>query len=911
MEYAMRKQKIAGFLREAFAGLVICMEVSAYPMEYKPASNRPAPAAVLPVKRFTSVKKPPFFMRRWFVWFMGLSFAFVLMGMVALAIFLKPFKDMAETFDLGQVSELEKASSIYDRKGRELGRIFVENRRLITIDKISQNFIHALMSAEDQHFMEHDGVDYIGLVRAVYLNTKAGQVNQGASTITQQLAKQTYGIAKRTYGSKLTEMFLAQRLEKAYTKAQILGFYLNRIYFGSGFYGLEAAAQGYYGKAASDLTIEESASIAGLIKSPVRISPFNSVEECKKSRNNVLRRMLEDKFITEEQWAEYTAMPIHAVRSNKTQREGYVYEEVVKQAMEKVGEEEAVRGGFQIYTTIDLDLQKVAEESLSRHLANQEKVPGYQAETPAAYRAVLQEFERSRKSGSVPDKAEPPAPKYLQGAVLMLDNRDGGVICMVGGRDYRESSLNRAIHRNVKRPVGSAFLPFLYASAFAVKNLTPVTQLLDAPMDSNRIGFGGSGWLGEWGSEAAQSSYEGKISSRTALVRSRNAASVQLGEMVGYSALKDVCAKAGINSKLNESPNTYLGASEARLDEMCLAYSVFPNGGSRPQDSYIIQRIDDSDGHTVYTHSKEVKPMEAAMDSATAFQIHTCLEECLTEGTASRATTELGLKNFASGGKTGTSYDSRDLWFFGYSRRLTCGVWMGHDTPRRIGNGTFSNEAALPVWVDIMNSAMKTEEELAAHEAPDYPDEDIEQPATVVEVECCERSGMRALEVCYDVIRGQGFIRNVPTTYSEFFRAGSELPGYCKVHAGKNMPGTDKYIPPAHVTSNDLNSSSSVTTIPNYPVRMKSSPLIGTDPYGTALPDPAALAPVVVMRPREPKIVKEPKKTAKTSRTGRKGESKDEAAAMAAIPPKPVIVSEFDISDTRIRLEAPPPLQLE
>ena len=254
--------------------------------------------------------RPPFYMRRWFHILLGLFCIAAIAGLVTLYIYLEPFRKKAYSFDFAEINNLEQASIIYDRQGVELGRIFVFNRDPVSLEKIPLHMIQALVATEDARFFEHDGVDYMGIVRAALRNLRAGGLKQGASTITQQLARNAFGMTERSFKRKLTEAFLAHRIEATFTKAEIMEMYLNRIYFGSGFYGINAAAKGYFGKEASELSIEEAATLCGLIKSPNRYSPLNNMEGSKRQRDYVFERMVAEKMLTRDEANQLKEIPI-------------------------------------------------------------------------------------------------------------------------------------------------------------------------------------------------------------------------------------------------------------------------------------------------------------------------------------------------------------------------------------------------------------------------------------------------------------------------------------------------------------------------------------------------------------------------------------------------------------------------
>lgn len=784
-------------------------------------------------------RRVPFFRQTWFG---VLIILFLVIGVAALAVMLavvRPLREQAEVFDLDLVHKIERASVIYDRRGEEMGRIYVFNRTPVEIGLVPMHFIQALTSEEDSRFFQHGGVDYIGIARAMWMNYKAGSETQGASTITQQLARDAFklkeletGQKSSRYKRKLVEAFLAERIENKFSKSEILELYLNRIYFGGGFYGVQAAAQGYFGKDVKDLDLVESATICGLIKSPNNLQPLRFPERCKKARNHVLNRMLDDGYITGGEYARYTAQPLVTAPRGVDSRLTYVYEEVRQEVMNIVGDEAAQLGGFKIYTTIDRALQKAAEEAVSNRLAEVEGRDGYTHQTYAQYRSLLEDYKKKtvskdKKIGVDEGAMElsRPQPEYLQAAVLMMDNHDGGVLAMVGGRNYLDSMFNRAVQS--RRPAGTAFLPFLYAAAFQKPEYFPALHIEDGPIDNRRVMIGGlTGILGEWGTEQDETKYTDTITAREALLQSRNAATVRLGEKIGLEPLKELALKAGIKSTLRDYASTFLGTSEVKLDEMCLAYSTFPNGGKRPRELRLVQRITDKDGKVIHQIKEDAESGVTVMDEIAAYQTHSCLADALKRGTGKPAYEEFGLGSFPAAGKTGTNYDFKDLWFVGYTSAVTCGVWCGFDQQKSIYTGAFSNRIALPIWTDSMNAARK-----------DYKPEDILPPQDAHLVEVCRKSGLRATDACYekmpDLVHGGN--RSVRDTRKEVLRGGSTFDRYCGLHSNTDIPGELAAAPPEEIGVL-LSSDPNPRLAGIEPVRMQAPSLLGIDPYNSVQP---------------------------------------------------------------------------
>lgn len=778
--------------------------------------------------------KPPFYRRAWF----SALVALVLLVGVALlgtyAIIVAPLRAKAETYDLDEVKKLEAASIIYDRNGDELSRIFVLNRTPVSIKDIPQHFVDALTSQEDSRYFQHKGVDYIGLLRAMYLNFKAGEVTQGASTITQQLARQTFGLMERSYKRKLMEAFVAQRIEKQYSKSEILELYLNRIFFGKNFYGIQAASLGYFGKDAKELTLAEAATLAGLIKSPNNIEPIKHPERAKKERDYVLDRMVIEKHLSRED-AEFTKMkPVLTAPQGSNPQLNHASDAVRQEVAALLGEEKASVGGFKIYTSIDQELQRKAEASVKARLAEIEKREGYEHQTYEQFRAIYKDWRTEMTTGKTDATASLPRPKpeYLQGAALVIDNQDGAILAMVGGRDFVDSQYNRAM--DSLRPVGTAFTPFVYAYGFTQQNVFPMSTLLDEPLGNDRVMIGGfKGILGEYGMEVSNPKWSRQpISLRDALVNSNNSVAVRLGEQSVLDrgllrpGFKEFIRKTGIGSPLRDAASTCLGASEAELDEMCLAYSCFANGGKRPPALHLIQRITDANDQTVFQLvESSLQPMRG-MDEISAWQTHTCLDEALHRGTGAIAK-DYGLGDFPVAGKTGTHHEYKDLWFMGYTSAVTCGVWVGFDKQKTIFPEAFSNKIALPIWTDIINASTK------GHTAQDF-----NPPESAEKVEICRASGLRATDFCYEKIKAaDGTSKSVRNTYFEYLRPGTSFNAICNLHTGsgigsdilafhQHMMGSTETVLPA-----DLSKYAHLEA-----VHIQDKIIIGADPYNSEQP---------------------------------------------------------------------------
>ncbi len=719
----------------------------------------------------------------------------------------RPYRERAMTYDLERINELEIPSLILDRNGKEIGRVFVQNRSVIPITEVPEIFKDALRAGEDQRFNSHDGVDYIGVVRAYYLNWKAGETTQGASTITQQLARNAYDLEaeRKKRGEegmerKIVEAFLAQRIEKRYKKPQILEFYLNRIYFGSGYYGIRSAALGYFGKEPKDLDALESAAIVGCIKNPSNLSPINNPAGNKTSRNLVLGRMVDLGALTRLQASELVNRTLKLDPRPLKRGTTHLYERVADEIRREMGEDALAEGGFRIHTSIDAEVQRSMESSLQRSFERAEHQPGYANPRLAEY----------RKSSGV-------APEYLQGAGLMIDHGNGEVIAHVGGRDYADAPYD--VIELGRRPLGTAFLPFLFAVGLE-QGLTPATILEDEPMDNRSVMIGGrQGIVPEWGMEVPRPLYEGKITVRRALESSKIGASVRLAGMAGLEKVIQGAERFGLPMKDAELlPRLAAGWEAASLKEAVGGIAAFARGGqTAPRRLTYVNKVEDAEGRPRYERDLRLQPVRlSATDDATAFMVHSMMRGSMDQGSAAGLADRMVEKPFTGAGKTGTTHDFSDNWFLGYNGRVACGVWVGFLQPgKTIYGGAFSRDLAMPVWEEAMNAA-----------APAFGGKGIAQPESVVEGQVCRVTGQRATPYCYETVAdpSTGRPRTRPASQLEFFRKGTENLPFCSLHSGAAAGGND---------GSAAMGLGALAVIDTTPVRPKAPVLLGEDPYFT------------------------------------------------------------------------------
>ena len=644
------------------------------------------------------------------------------------------FSGLPDRHSLGRVSEMARSSVFYDIKGYPAFTIFKEQRLEVPLEKMSPNLRKAMLAIEDQRFYEHGGVDVIRVAGAAVANLRQGRNAQGGSTITQQLARMSFLTPQKTYTRKAQEMLLAALVENEYSKDQILELYLNKVYFGGGLYGAEAASLGYFGKHASDLSVAEAALLAGLVKAPSNYAPTANLERAVQRRALVLQAMFDEEMIDKAQFeaAKKTKVVLNdALR--KDEPYGRYFKEAVRQELiNRFGEERVYEGGLKVYTTIDIEVQRAADDEVRRVLATLDKRKSRRAEGD------------------------------LQAALVAIDPRSGEVRALVGGRDFATSNFNRASQAN--RQPGSAFKPFVYAAALEA-GFTPATVIddLDSPIATVQ-----GAWVPEDGHSTASS-----MTMRTALKTSSNRAAVRMLQDLGIAKAVAYAQRVGF-SNMPSVPSLALGAGEVTLESLTTAYSVFAAGGLRRTPIYI-RKVEDQAGNvlfeTPYISEQVVTPQ-------TAYLMTSMLADVVDHGTAWRAR-QLGFK-LPAAGKTGTTNEYRDAWFVGFTPRLVSGVWIGFDQPQTIMGGGYAAEVAVPLWAGFMRKATAKD-----------PSEWYAPPKGVVSASVCRLSGKRPTEACYGstYINDDGTYSNTNSVYTEYFVKGTEPEEYCPIHGSTSIFG--------------------------------------------------------------------------------------------------------------------------
>ncbi len=683
-------------------------------------------------KKSASPKKKRRFGRRWL-----LLLILVVIPAIALAVLLSTYAVWAQTFDLKRLGTMPERNTVFDVDGKIYSRLAGANRLKVPLKQVSPFFVQALLAREDTRFYEHGGIDWRGVARAVFRDITSGSAKEGASSLTQQLARNSLPLGGHTLSRKLLEAMVALRIERNLTKDQILELYLNRIYFGSGCYGVQTASQAYFGKDASKLDLSEAAILAGLIRSPNRFSPLKNPEGAIAQRDTVLGRMRELNKITVAQESEAKRERINShPRRLTTIQENYAMDAVQRDLNVLLTPDQIDNGGLFIYTTLDPTVQKAASDAVEKQLAKIEREPGFHHPLKSQY----------HPSPNEEDSAMP----YLEGALVAIDNDSGGIRALVGGRDYAQSKFNRALPP-ANRQIGSSFKPFVYTLAF-LHGLLPGAAISDGPIQPGEIQGAGN-----WSPGNSDGRYGGIQPVSYGLIHSRNTMSVRVGEFAGLDDTQKTATTLGLGTDIPHGAAIYIGSFESDLKDLTSAYTVFANAGVRKQ-SYIIERIDDPDHHPIYRAAHVSLP---ALDPGAAWMTTELMEDVMTRGTAASARS-LGFR-LPAAGKTGTTNDFKDAWFLGFTSSITCGVWVGFDQPTTIIPHGYGAALALPVWTEVMNRA-----------AERYPAEKLQPTVALQHVTVCSISNAIATSGC--VAAGTAYEINLPV---------SRVPrGICQVHGG-------------------------------------------------------------------------------------------------------------------------------
>ncbi len=535
------------------------------------------------------------------------------------------------------------STTIYDIKGREIAKLWKENREIVPLSKVPKHLINAVIAIEDSRFYSHHGIDIKGILRSLIQNIINRKIVEGASTITQQLARTSFLNREKTLKRKIKEAILAIQIEKKYSKNEILELYLNEVYFGHGAYGVQSAARTFFGKDVSQLDLAESALLAGLLRGPYYYSPYIYPERAKKRQQTVLRKMLENGFITESEYEKALNEKLHLVPLNNkmVKNAPYFVNYILNILLKDFDRDEIYKGGLKIYTTLDLDVQRVAEKTLSES--------GY------------------------------------QGAIITIDPKTGEIRAMVGGRNFKESQFNRAIQ--AKRQPGSSFKPIYYSAALE-NGFTAGSIIVDEPLKFDN----------GWEPKNFDNEYFGPVTLAFGLAYSLNSVGIKIMQQIGVKKAIAYARRFGITTPLVNNLSLALGASEVIPLEIISAYTVFPNKGKWIEPHGLI-KVENHEGAVL---KRFIPKTRQVIKPETAYIMCKLLEGVIKRGTAWRA--DIGRE---MGGKTGSTNDYRDAWFIGFTPDLLTGIYIGNDDHSPLGNRKTGGLVVAPLWKKIMKEALK------------------------------------------------------------------------------------------------------------------------------------------------------------------------------------------------------------
>ncbi|RKX69643.1 hypothetical protein DRP53_07580 [candidate division WOR-3 bacterium] len=645
-----------------------------------------------------------------------------------------------------------ETTKIFDVKNRLVGEFFEQKREVVPIEDIPLSLQHAYIAIEDRDFYKHWGINMRRVLAAIYENIIHGRVVMGASTITQQLARNMFLTPERSITRKLKEALLAIRIERAFTKDEILERYLNQLYFGHGVYGVATASKFFFNKPVKDLDVVEAALIAAISRSPQLYSPLINKEAALRRRNIVLEVMAQCGYLDSTLLDSLKQVPIRITPPKPKPKIGQYYLEEVRKYLEfKYGYDFLYRSGASVYIAMDLDIQQRAESILDSALIELENEHKFEIT-----RAIVDTLPYQEKS-----------PDYIQGAIVVIDNKTGEVRALVGGRDFTRSKFNRAVQ--AKRQAGSAFKPFLLAAALD-NGFTPADLVFDAPI---RIHIPGTDTIYK------PSNYDrrflGTITLRKAIALSRNLVAVRLIRNIGPEVVMNYAYRMGIRSRLKPVISLGLGACEVSLLEMTAAYTTLANLGVKV-NPILIKKIVDRDGNVL---ERNEPYGERVLSPQTAYVAVSTMKAVVDGGTGYRIR-KVGF-NSPAAGKTGTTDNYTDAWFIGFTPQFTTGIWIGFDQPRRIFRGATGGRVAAPIWGRLMKLIVK-----------DKRDFDI--PPGVVSRKICLLTGLLATRQC-------------PKVREIYFIEGTEPKDSCNYHTFR-LKKRDEFQNLDRELLNKLNSSS-------------------------------------------------------------------------------------------------------
>ncbi|MEO7456362.1 MAG: PBP1A family penicillin-binding protein [Gemmatimonadaceae bacterium] len=741
-----------------------------------------------------------------------------------------------------------QTSKLYAADGRFIAELGLERRTLLKLDQIPPVLKNSFIQVEDKRFYSHKGVDFYRIPTALWADLKKRSFAEGFSTITMQLARNIFPerlSREKSLVRKLKEAKVARAIEAKYSKEKILELYLNQIALGNGSFGVETAAQRYFGKSARDVNLSEAAMLAGLPKAPERYNPRRFPDRAIQRRNTVIEVMRKQGAISDADASLASAYPLQLARKSEAGDVAPYFVEWVRQQLESQFGQKLYEQGLKVYTTLDVDLQSAAERALENQMR------AIESGKFGAYKHMSFETYMSKASERAGEQAAANSP-YLQGAFVAMDPRTGAVRALVGGRDFDDSKFNRATQ--ALRQPGSTFKPIVYADA--VQNGRPPSYIVDdSPVSVPQAG-GGS-----WTPQNYEGNFDGPMPMRRGLYQSRNIIAIKVGMELGAQNVIDMARKFGLTTPIPPYPSIFIGAADVYPIEMIAAYSAFATLGTRASPVPIL-RVENSKGDVLWEPSPNRVPV---MSPEEAWLMVSMMKDVVRRGTAAGS---VGSQfSYPTGGKTGTTNDGADVWFIGYTSDLVAGVWMGLDKPQKIKGNAQGGQLAAPAWTAFMREVYRRKPA-----PPDWP-----RPEGIV---------VRDIDPATGMLAGPGCSGSV----SEYFVAGTDPTQTCYP---TGVPGagldTSFGFPPAGTQP-----SRPVTPVPDTTRPIPNTdPTVFTPPRASpgavvvpgATPIPRATRPVRVIPPRDTTdIFRIPSDTARARRDTTR--PRVDSANPFRIPPK-------------------------
>lgn len=683
--------------------------------------------------------------RRRLLWILIFGAPILLAAVAGLTTWLYLYPSLPSLAQLESI-EPKLVTKVYDKDSSVVHEFYVERRTWTPIDSIPKMVQNAVIATEDRSFWDHWGMNPWAIPSAVLESATSGNRMRGASTLTQQLAKLLFLSPERKITRKIKEVMMAIRIEQAYTKEEILEFYLNQVYLAGGNYGFQAAGQYYFGRPLDSLTVPEVAVLAGMLQRPEAYRPDRKPENALTRRNTVLYAMRDAGYITKQQYRDYVAEPLKAIQHSKDEVVGaYYMEEIRKYLEKKYGENSLYADGISVYSTIDPDIQRYAEQVANKQLERvrkriqsrsvwqlglnskyKMKNDSVIAHFDSVYALFTKDYLAKDTASADSLRRYPDSLRYhkAQVAVVLIENQTGAIRAMIGGGDFEETKWNRAVQTT--RQPGSSFKPLVYATAMD-NGASPCDSVNDQPItlpdpkDTTKY----------WRPANYTKEFEGWMTYRRALYQSKNLPAIQVAMKYGLNNVVNYSRKFGLKAPLQAVPSLALGSIGATLMEMTSAYTVFPNGGNRIEP-YMIEGIRGKNGELI---EKNLKVEHEVLKKPSAYIMVDMLRDVNIRGTAARVWGS-GFYH-PSGGKTGTTNDYTDAWYIGFTKQYTMGIWVGTDAFVPMGPGHTGTEDALPIWISVMTELHKN-----------LPKESFPVPGGVVSRSVCNYTGKVAGHYC-------------------------------------------------------------------------------------------------------------------------------------------------------------------